>query len=75
MVDIDVDRTFEFLPVVLELVEAAENPERVSKLVRRLLAHLSKNSVDKYIFSFDQFLQVFLLYESEANNRKTESFI
>ena len=75
MVDIDVDRTFEFLPVVLELVEAAENPERVSKLVRRLLAHLSENSVDKYIFSFDQFLQVFLLYESEANNRKTESFI
>jgi hypothetical protein len=30
---IDVDRTFELLPVVLEIVESAENPQRVSELV------------------------------------------
>jgi hypothetical protein len=34
--ELDVDKTFDLLPLVLEVVENAENPELVSKLVRRM---------------------------------------
>ena len=41
---IDVNRTFELLPVVLEIVESAENPQRVSELVSILCCIFTKRN-------------------------------